>query len=116
MTYGPIFYVNKTNGTFADTLVAYGLAKLLDGVIEKFTEPQEPRNILIRDAGPYYTVELKKPLPDEWVEKCPFFWPTRTRPIKTSNQTCEGLPNPWDLDAEWERSREYYNSVAYLLD
>jgi len=46
------FYVDKTSQTFADTLVAFGLARVLADLLER--QGARGQNIPIRDNGPYY--------------------------------------------------------------
>lgn len=46
------FFVDKTNQTFADTLAAFGLARVLADLLDR--QGVRGQNISIRDKGPYY--------------------------------------------------------------
>lgn len=100
-----IYFMPKSTGTFADTLAAYGLATVLSEVIEKSTKRWSGQKIWIRDAGPYYVVELPTELRDEWIEQCEFFVPAK--PIRTRGQPVKEIRDALDLDAAWDGFREF---------
>ncbi len=100
-----VFYSPKSTGTFADTLAAYGFAKVLSEIIERATRRWSGQKVWIRDVGPYYVIELPTELRDEWVDKCEFFAPAK--PIRTRGQPVKGIENVHDLDAAWDRFREF---------
>lgn len=100
-----VFYSPKTTGTFADTLAAYGLAAVLSEIVEKSTKRWSGQKVWIRDAGPYYIIELSTELREEWIEKCDFFSPAK--PIRTRNQPVTEIKDVFDLDAAWEHFREF---------
>src|SRR6266705_848406 len=54
------YYVDKSNNTSADTLLAIGFASLLSDIYRKLYETTQ--GILIEDAGPYYIISLPKPI------------------------------------------------------
>jgi len=63
------YFVPKRTGTFADVLVTYGLARVLERLI-----PEDySRKIHIEDEGPYYILELAQPIRPEWIEGARFF-------------------------------------------
>lgn len=68
--YQKIYYVDKSTNTFADILTAYGLAHIIDKIVRSVGQRI---GIRVRDDGPYYTIDLNKPLQQEWVEKCQYF-------------------------------------------
>jgi len=98
------YYVEKATGTFADDLLAYGLAALLEGVLRDGAGRQ---TVTVRDAGSVYAIELAAPIgPDsleiEWFCDLPF--------IQTDRQT---PPKGWlgevvDYGAERERNSAYF--------
>ncbi|MGO0122576.1 hypothetical protein [Desulfothermobacter acidiphilus] len=67
------YFVNKSTGTAADVLAAYGLAAILDEILAQALGREERRRVWIQDAGPYYLISLDPPLQAEWVEHCAYF-------------------------------------------
>jgi hypothetical protein len=61
------YYVEKRTATFADNLVAFGVAYVLNGIADGRAR------ITIEDCGPYFTVICDPPLREEWVAHCGFF-------------------------------------------
>jgi hypothetical protein len=104
--------MSKSTGTFADTLAAYGLATVLSEVIEGATKRWSGQKVWIRDAGPYYIIELPTELRAEWIEKREFFAPAK--PIRTRGQPVEKIKDALDLDAEWERFRAFQKAQETL--
>ncbi len=108
--YQQTYYMDKRTGTFADVLAAYGLAAVLDEVLAQAKGRDAPRRLWLRDAGPYYTVELPEPLQEAWVDGCrpfvlaPFVQTRKARPP-------EGFPagesSVRDYETGWERFRAY---------
>lgn len=68
--YQQTYYVDKRTDTFADVFLAYGLATLLDSVLDHFVG--DNRWVRLRDKGAYYAIELSHPMQEEWVDKAPF--------------------------------------------
>jgi hypothetical protein len=60
------FYVDKTSGTFADSLAAFGLASL---VAEVLAAAGEPSRVRIEDCGSYYLVACEPPVRQEWLDR-----------------------------------------------
>jgi len=100
-----IYFMPKSTGTFADTLAAYGLAAVLSEIVEKSTKRWSGQKVWIRDAGAYYAVELPTELRDAWIEKCDFFSPAK--PIRTRSQPVKEVKDALELDAAWDRFREF---------
>lgn len=64
------FYVDKVTGTPADTLLAFGLAKLIDRIVpESAGDP----GLRIEDVGDSYRISLQTAIRTEWVSQAPFF-------------------------------------------
>ncbi|WP_448542196.1 hypothetical protein [Roseiflexus sp.] len=61
------YYVEKRTATFADNLVAFGVAYVLNGIADGRAR------ITIEDCGPYFAVICDPPLCEEWVTDCQFF-------------------------------------------
>jgi hypothetical protein len=111
------YYVDKRTHTFADVLVAYGLATVLDEVLARARGRDTPRRTWIRDAGPYYTVELPEPLQEAWVKGCrPFVLApfVQTRKASPPAGFPEGETAVRDYEAGWERFRAYRQAQADL--
>ncbi len=106
--YQQTYYVDKRTDTFADVFVAYGLATLLDSVLDHFVE--SGHWVRIQDQGPYYAIELSHPLQEEWVSQAPF--QALAPYIRTGREDMEalaGLPASLvvDYQQEWDRFRQY---------
>lgn len=106
--YQSTYYVDKRTGTFADVFLAYGLATLLDTVLNQFVD--DARWVRIRDCGPYYAIELSHPIKEEWVEKAtpqvlaPYLQTGRTDPQLLADFPVSQVV---DYEREWERFRRY---------
>jgi hypothetical protein len=99
------YFMPKSTGTFADTLAAYGLAAVLSEIVERADKRWSGQKVWIRDAGPYYTIELPTELREEWVDQCEFF--SLAKPIRTRGQPVKQVKDAMDLDAAWDRFREF---------
>lgn len=62
------FYIDKTTSTFADTLTAFGLAKLIDMLTEDQDNP-----LTIHDDGNCYRLEVTQPLQTDRLESVDYF-------------------------------------------
>ncbi|ABY33323.1 hypothetical protein Caur_0069 [Chloroflexus aurantiacus J-10-fl] len=62
------YYVEKRTGTFADNLVAFGLAYVLDGIADSRAR------VTIADHGSHFAVICDPPLREDWVKNCQFFY------------------------------------------
>ncbi|WP_322815796.1 hypothetical protein [Chloroflexus sp.] len=61
------YYVEKRTGTFADNLVAFGLAYVLDGITNSRAR------VTIADHGSHFAVICDPPLREDLVKNCQFF-------------------------------------------
>lgn len=61
------YYVEKRTGSFADNLVAFGVAYVLSGIVNG------QARVTIEDSGPHFTVICDPPLQLDWVTNCKFF-------------------------------------------
>lgn len=101
------YYVDKQTGTFADVCAAYGLAVILDSVLERVLGTQEKRTVRIVDEGTTYAIELTPPLQEEWIERCSFFAPI---PFICTEKSKARMPQAIfyiDYAAEKARNEEY---------
>lgn len=98
------YFVDKSTDTFADTLLAYGLASLLNDLLfDNYTQS----TIRIRDAGSAFVVALEQPIGEgvdsaDWFCDLPF--------IKTPSKE---PPNGWlgkivDYEREKARNAEFH--------
>lgn len=102
-----IYYVDKQTGTFADVCAAYGLAVILDSVLERVLGTQAKRTVRIVDEGTTYAIELTPPLQEEWIERCSFFAPI---PFICTEKSKAKMPQAIfsvDYAAEKARNEEY---------
>lgn len=109
MMYQDTYYVPKRTGTYADVLLTYGLAALLDHLFRRVKEPYETWRIEILDAGAHYLVHLSEPIQEAWVQDGLFF--RSPAPFITNRRTkAEDIPPDTptrDVDATWEQVRMY---------
>jgi len=108
--YQSTYYVDKTTDTFADTLLAYGVASLLERLLQANVGETTVR---VRDAGSVYAITLEDPIEEgfeemDWFCDLPFIQTSKRRPP-------EGWPGPVvDYDAERERRAEYFEARRQL--
>jgi hypothetical protein len=99
------FYVPKSTGTLTDTLVVFGLARVLEDFLKHYTSSVQ---VTIEDNGGYYIVDTGTPIRDEWITNVQAF---ETIPFVTSGR----FPKPADLptirsrdvDGTWDRFKTY---------
>lgn len=110
-----IFYSTKSTGTYTDTLAAFGLAEILKGIQQNSgARAWSGERVWLRDDGPYYVIELDKPLPDDWAKRVKFFSPVA--PITTTKQPWQGEANARDYGAEWDGFKKYQETVKQLRE
>jgi hypothetical protein len=116
MMYQDTYYAPKRTGTYADALLAYGLATILDRLAGQAKgEPAKPRIEMV-DVGAYYRIHLDEPVRENWIPEDLFFrspaWfltNRRTRPDDIPPDTTTR-----DVDATWEQVRTYQQSRSAL--
>src|SRR5947209_7511844 len=98
--YQNIYYVPKRTGTLSDGLLAYGLAVLLEQLLQVNRKARRYSSVRIEDTGSHYIILLPESLQEEWLEQ-------RTLPldmakaIKRKKGLPEGIPMI-DYNAIWE--------------
>lgn len=99
------YFVDKTTDTFADTLLAYGFASLLDGLL---SDNLSEATVRIRDAGSSFVLALDQPIEEgfecvDWFCALPFIETQSKKP-----------PDDWppaqiiDYDVERVRVSEFF--------
>lgn len=112
---GKIFYSAKSTGTYSDTLAAFGLAEILKNILRNgISRDWSGERVWLRDEGPYYVIELDKPLPDDWAKRVKFFNPAA--PITTTKQPWRGEASARDYGAEWDDFKKYQATVKELRE
>lgn len=108
--YQSCYYVDKTTNTFADVLLAYGLASLLERLLQTKVGGTTVR---VRDAGSVYAIRLEHPIQAgfeeiAWFCDLPFIQTSKKAPP-------DGWPGPVvDYEAERERRNEYFSARKQL--
>ena len=94
------YFVTKISGTYAETLEAYGLAKILSHIFEN--NEIDNANIKIKDEGLYYSVSSKISITEEMVNNTRYFdaFPY----IKTKEDKNKDLPG-YVIDYEREKEK-----------
>jgi len=109
MMYQGTYFVPKRTGTYADVLLAYGLATLLDQLAGQARGGFARPRITLIDAGPYYQIRLSEPLQEEEVPDGLFFRspaPFLTNRNTRADQVPPDTPTR-DVDKTWEQVRAY---------
>lgn len=116
--YQDTYFVPKRTGTYADVLLAYGLAAVLDRLAEHALGPLARPRILLADAGAHYEVRLSRPVQAEWMRDGFFF--RSPAPFLTGRGAQKGEIPPdtdvRDVDKTWEQVRAYQESRSALWD
>lgn len=98
------FYVDKTSQTFADILIAFGLARIVDELLREQTKGG--RNVLIEDRGPYYQLTCTPALERTTVEAAHELFPIKViATAKNKSKLPADLLSDLMVDYEQERER-----------
>jgi hypothetical protein len=107
--YQDTYYVPKRTGTYADVLLAYGLACILDRLAGQARGEFAKPRIKIVDAGPHYQIHLDEPVRKDWIPKnlffrspAPFLTKGRVNPNDTPSDSATR-----DVDKTWDQVRAY---------
>lgn len=118
--YQSTYYVDKTTDTFADILLAYGVASLLERLLQANVGEVTVR---VQDAGSVYAIRLEKPIAGGFEEIAWFcdlpFIQTDEKQAGKKQASKKGPPEGWpgevvDYGAERERRNEYFAARAKL--
>ncbi len=113
-----MYYISKTSGTSADTLLATGFASYLADIYRK--KHQTSEDIFVVDMGSCYAIELPQPL--EHIEMVNLSGTTLVPPFNSERQrenlTKKGKSSEmiagFNYDAQMEQSRAYRERVKEL--
>jgi hypothetical protein len=98
------YFVDKTTGTPADTLLAFGFASLLDRLIPD--DVGDP-NLRIEDVGDSYCVSIKYPVQPEWFRDAKPF--PLLRGLDTAKKRT-ALPDAVDYADQQQRNSAYFEA------
>ncbi|MBV9691809.1 MAG: hypothetical protein JO202_19090 [Ktedonobacteraceae bacterium] len=109
------YYVDKTNDTSADTLLAIGFASLLKRILRGIQKPS--KGIVIRDVGPYYEIQLPMPITDSDLQRLEPF--TLVRPLVTDKRANEQEEqgktlDGFDYQGQQDIAKAYYEQLKKL--
>ena len=112
--YQQTYFVDKQTGTFADVCSAYGLATILDELLQRALGERGSHTVRILDRGTTYAIELAPALQAEWVEDSSFFAPISfIKTVKTAEKMPEDIDNV-DYEEEKRVYDEYRESRRVL--
>ncbi len=111
--YQDTYYVPKRSGTYSDVLVAYGLAALLDQLLDKGRAVK--RKVVIEDGGSDYVLRLSEPIREEWVRQVQYFAPPAKYLVRGKDAPSDGVAFR-NVDAEWQNVRAYWDQWKALRE
>lgn len=108
------YYVPKESGTLTDTLVAFGLAKVLEEVVKRTTGKA---HVTINDVGSCFMVDAGVAIEADWVAR---LQPFEQIAYLTSSKIAvpadlNGMATR-DVDQEWERFHQYTEQRKQLAE
>lgn len=104
------FYVPKTTDTYADTLTAWGLAKVLEDVLQQ-AGVREHGDTLVEDCGTHYVVRLPQPFQRAWLDNLNARRFTYYLAQSRSQFTGTASIGVIFLDVEYERARQFQDRL-----
>ena len=113
--YQQTYFVDKQTGTFADVCSAYGLATILDRLLQRVPGEYESHTVKISDRGTTYAIELTPALQEKWVENSRNFYASIPfiKTTKNSGTMPEGI---YSIDYDEEKGRyDDYNELRKAL-
>jgi hypothetical protein len=110
------YYVPKQTGTYADVLITYGLATLIDRLFQYGKGQHATWRIEIVDDGSYYLVKLSEALQEAWIQKCSFFSSLAPSITSSSKEKPSTSTPTRDVDMTWEQVRAYQQQRSTLWD
>lgn len=104
--YQQTYFVDKPTGTFADVCSAYGLATILDLLLQNALDDHDSRTVRLVDQGPIYEIELTPALQEEWIENANFIAPIDFIKTLTNGAT---MPNGIS-NVDYDEQKGVYNA------
>jgi len=101
--YQDTYYVPKQTGTLTDALLAYGLAVLLEQLLQMGRKARRYSSVHIEDTGSHYVITLPEPVQKEWLERQTL--PNMAWAIKRKKALPEDIPMI-DYNLIWEEIRQ----------
>lgn len=101
------FFVDKTNQTFSDELVAFGWMRVLTDLHER---QQTPSGVMLRDDGMYYRITCVSPVQTETIEGLrdqPIWF--GDAPVIATVKNTDKLPSDVPRRVSYEHERERVN-------
>lgn len=116
--YQRYYYVSKATGTLTDTLLAFGLAQILEDIVEQIQGP-DASQVVVEDLGGYYRIDAGVEIQEDW--------PGRLHPwdrlpyLLGGKQYPKPPPEAPDIttrsaDEEWDRFHRYNEQRKVLSD
>lgn len=108
------YFIPKESGTLTDTLVAFGMAKVIEEIVQRSTGRAQ---VVLQDRGSCYVVDAGVALEGAWIEQVGGF---EQIPYLTSSKVAAPVDLPGlrmrDIDAEWEHFRQYNEQRKQLAE
>lgn len=107
------YFVPKESGTLTDTLVAFGMAKVLYEIVRRSTTGNA--DIIIEDVGSCYLLDAGVSIEEDWIEAMTPF--EQIEFLTSSKVTApEDLPTLWkrNIDDEWGAFHQYQEQRKQL--
>lgn len=108
------YLVPKDSGTLSDTLVAFGLATVIEEVVQRSTGSA---NVMLHDRGSCYVIDAGVTLEEGWLDAV---GPIEQIAYLTSSKVAPPVDLPGlrqrDVDSEWETFRRYAEQRKQLSE
>lgn len=112
--YQQLYYIPKDSGTLSDTLVAFGVAKVLGEIVQRATGYS---SIVLEDWGSCYVADANIVVQESWIDS---LLPFEQIPFLTSSKvelaTDLASTAVRNIDAEWAHFRQYQEQRKQLSD
>jgi hypothetical protein len=107
--------VPKESGTVTDTLLAFGVAKVVFEIVQRSTTCGD---VTLEDAGAYYVIDAGVEIEDSWLDTiAPFeLVPYVVGAKYPVPHDLEGAILTRDVDREWEQLRKYLEQRKQLAE
>ncbi|HBN05217.1 MAG TPA: hypothetical protein DD434_05440 [Bacteroidales bacterium] len=108
------FIIHKKSGTYAETLEAFGVAILLDNILDHIEI--SGRKIIIEDKDLYYLVVSNKGITDDIIDNLQYFQIVKFLINKSNTEIPQGIPRNQCFDypaqkAEQDKYKKLYDDI-----